>query len=88
MIASFPGGASGREPTCQAGEARGMGLISGLGRSPEVGNGTPLQYSCLDNSMDRGSWWAAVHGAAESGLDRAHTKSKIIQIMNILSAIS
>ena len=41
-------------------------LIPGLGRSPGEGNGNPLQYSCLDNSMDRGAWWAAVHGVAKS----------------------
>ena len=43
-----------------------VGLIPGSGRSPGVGNGNPLQYSCLKNSMDRGAWWAAVHGVAES----------------------
>ena len=42
-----------------------MGLIPGLGRSPGKGNGNPLQYSCLENPMDRGAWWAAVHGAAK-----------------------
>ena len=42
-----------------------MGLIPGLRRSPGVGNGNPLQYSCLKNSMDRGAWWATVHGVAE-----------------------
>ena len=42
-----------------------MGLISGLGRSSRGGNGTPLQYSCLENPMDRGAWWAAVHGVAK-----------------------
>ena len=42
-----------------------MGLIPGLGRSPGVGNGNPLQYPCLENSMDRGAWWATVHGVAE-----------------------
>ena len=36
--------------------------IPGLGRSPEEGNGNPLQYSCLENSMDRGGWWATIHG--------------------------
>ena len=41
-------------------------LIPGLGRSPGEGNGTPLQYSCLENPMDGGSWWAAVHGVAKS----------------------
>ena len=43
-----------------------MGLIPGLGRSPGVGKGNPLQYSCLENSMGRGAWWATVHGAAKS----------------------
>jgi len=41
------------------------GLIRGSGRSPGEGNGTPLQYSCLGNPMDRGAWWAAVHGVAK-----------------------
>ena len=49
-----------------AGEARDIGSISGLGRSPEVGNGNLLQYSCLENSMDRGAWRATVHGVAKS----------------------
>ena len=43
-----------------------MGLIPGLGRSPGKGNGNPLQYSCLENPMDRGVWWASVHGVAKS----------------------
>ena len=43
-----------------------VGLVPGSGRSPGVGNGNPLQYSCLKNSMGRGAWWAAVHGVAES----------------------
>ena len=46
-------------------KARDMGLSFGLGRSSE-GNGNPLQYSCLGNPMDRGSWWATVHGVAKS----------------------
>ena len=41
-------------------------LIPGLGRSPGEGNGNPLQYSCLENSMDRGAWWATVRGVAKS----------------------
>ena len=48
-----------------AGDARDMSSIPGSGRSPGVGNGTPLQYSCLENSMGRGSWRATVHGAAK-----------------------
>ena len=48
------------------GDSRDMGSIPGLGRPPEVGNGNPLQYSCLENSMDRGAWRATVHGVAKS----------------------
>ena len=47
------------------GDAGDMGLITGLGRSPGGGNGSPLQYSCLDNPMDRGAWRATVHGITE-----------------------
>ena len=45
-----------------AGDARDMGSIPGSARSPGVGNGKPLQYSCLENSLGRGAWWATVHG--------------------------
>ena len=47
-------------------DARDLGLIPGSGRSPEVGNGNPFQYFCLENPMDRGVWWATVHGVAKS----------------------
>ena len=49
-----------------AGDARDVGLIPELGRSPGVGNGNPLQYSCLENLMDGGAWWSAVHGGTKS----------------------
>ena len=49
-----------------AGDARNMGSIPGSGRSPGVGSGNPLQYSCLENSMDRGSWWVTAHGTTNS----------------------
>ena len=49
-----------------AGDARDAGAIPGLGRSPGEGNGNSLQYSCLENSMDRGAWWARVHGVAKN----------------------
>ena len=49
-----------------AGNVRNTGLIPGSGRSPGVGNGNPLQYSCLENSMDRGAQWATVHGVTKS----------------------
>ena len=52
-----------KNPPANAGD---MGLIPGSGRSPGVGNGNPLQYSYLENSTDRGAWWATIHGATES----------------------
>ena len=51
------------EVPANAGDTRDAGSIRESGRSPGVGNGNPLQYSCLQNSMDRGAWWATVHGA-------------------------
>ena len=50
------------------GDARAAGLILGSGRSPGGGNGTPIHYSCLENSMSRATWWATAHGAAESDM--------------------
>ena len=58
----FPSGSDSKESSCNAGD---LGLILGLGRSPEEGNGNPLQNSCLENSMDREAWWATVHGFAK-----------------------
>ena len=52
-----------KNPPANAGDARDVGSIPGSGRSPGVGNGTPLQYSCLRNPMDRGAWRVTVHGA-------------------------
>ena len=70
----FPGGASGENNNnnnnnnlpANAGDVRDMGSVPGLGRSPGGGNGSPLQYSCLENSMDGGDWRATVHGVAKS----------------------
>ena len=50
----------------KAEDVKDMGFDPWLGRSPRVGNGNPLQYSCLENSMDRGAWWAIVHGITKS----------------------
>ena len=58
-----PGGSLVKNLPADAGN---VGLIPGSGRSPGEGNGNPLQYSCLGNPMDRGAWWATVHGVAES----------------------
>ena len=59
----FPGSLAGKESACNAGD---LDLTPGLGRSPEEGNGKPLQYSCLQNPMDGGAWQATVHVAAKS----------------------
>ena len=56
-----------KNPPPRAGAAGDMGLIPGSERSPGVGNVNPFQYSCLENSMDRGAWWATVHGVAKRG---------------------
>ena len=55
----FPCSSVSKESACSAGDP---GSIPGLGRSPGEGNGNPIQYPCLENLMDRGAWWAAVHG--------------------------
>ena len=58
----FPGGSDGKEFACNAAD---LGLIPGSGRFPQEGNGNPLQYSCLENPMNRGAWWTTVYGVAE-----------------------
>ena len=55
-----------KNPPASAGDIGDSGLIPGWGRSPGLGNGNPFQYSCLENSMDKGVWWATVHGVAKS----------------------
>ena len=59
----FPGDSHGKESACNAGD---VGFIAGLGRSPGEGNGKPLQYSCLENPIDREAWWATVHRVVKS----------------------
>ena len=59
----FPGGSEVKASACNAGD---LGLIPGLGRSPGERNGYPLQYSCLENPLDGGAWWATVHGVAKN----------------------
>ena len=61
-VGGFPGGSDGEESACKAGD---LSSVPGLGTSPGEGNDYPLQYSCLENSMDRGAWRATVHGVAK-----------------------
>ena len=71
----FPAGSHGKESTCNAGN---LPSVSGLGRSPGEGNGSPLEYACLENSVDRGAWQATVRGVTKSRarLSDTHWKSE------------
>ena len=69
---SFHDGSTVKNPPVNTGV---VGLIPGLGRSPGEGNGNPLQYSCLGNPMDRGAWWATVHGVTKES-DETVTKQQ------------
>ena len=71
----FAGSSNGKESACSV---RDLGSIPGWGRSPGEGNGYPLQYSCLENSMDRGAWWATVRGSqrvGHNGVTHTHARS-------------
>ena len=73
-LLGFSGGLDGKESVIRksvsnAGDAGDLGSIPALGRSPGEGNGNLLQCSCLENPMDRGAWWAAVHGTQRAGHD-------------------
>ena len=63
LVETLSHGSEGKESTCSAGDS---GSIPKSGKSPREGNGNPLQYSCLENSMDRGAWWTTVQGVAKS----------------------
>ena len=80
----FLGGSDGKESSCNAGD---LGSIPGLGRSLGEGHGYPLQYSCLENSMDIGSWLAIVHGVTKSQTrlsDYTHTHTHLIIIYHVI----
>ena len=72
----LPGGLDGRESACSAGDPSS---IPGSGRSPGEGNGNPLQYSCLENSMGRGAWWAT-HGVTESDPTEVIEQKTILRV--------
>ena len=67
LESGFPGGSDSKESACNVGDP---GSTPGLGRSPGGGNGNPLQYSCLENPMDRGAWWATVLGVEKNQTQR------------------
>ena len=78
---TFPGGSDGKASACNVVD---LGSIPGSGRSPEGGNGYPLQYSFLENSMDGGAWWATVHGVTKSRTrlsDLTHSLNLIMFLM-------
>ena len=70
-----------KNPPANAGDIRHVGSIPGLGRSPGGENGNPLQYFCLENSMDRGAWWATVHGVTRVG-QRKHMHTHIFILID------
>ena len=83
VIIGFPGGSVVQNLPANAGDAD---LIPGLGRSPGEGNGNPLQYSCLENSMDRGAWWTTVHGVTKESDTTERLKSICIYMKTSLSS--
>ena len=77
----FPGRSDGKESACNAGD---LDSTPGSGRSPGEGNGNPLQYSYLENTVDRGAWWATVQGIAQSDMtERLMHMIKSICFMSI-----
>jgi len=76
MREGFPGGTSGKAPAVNAGDLKDTGLISGWGRSPGGRHRNPFQYSCLENPMARGVWWATYspwgHKESDATSDLAH----------------
>ena len=66
FVVGFPGGAVVKGPPSNAGGTRDVGLIPGWGTVPGVGSGSPLQYSCLENSTHSRAWWGTVHGVTKS----------------------
>ena len=81
----FPGGSEsepGKESACNAGD---LGSIPELGRSPGRGHGNPLQYSCLENPMDRGDWWATVHVVTKSRTQLSNqAQHELVKLVSLL----
>ena len=83
-LGGFPVGSDGKESACNAGN---LSLVPGLGRSPGEGNGSPLQYSCLENPMERGAWRATVCGVAKSQtrLSQFHATLHLVKVVEAAS---
>ena len=73
-----------KNPSANAGDIRDTGLIPGWGRSPGGGHGNPLQYSCLENPMDRGAWWVTVHGVTQSRTQVCYERTQKILMMEMI----
>ena len=73
----FLSGSDGKESGCNAGDLRDGGSTPGWGRSPGEGSDYPLHYSCLENPMDRGAWWATVPGVAELDMTERPTHCRV-----------
>ena len=82
-VTGLPRWHSGKESACQCRRRKRCGFSPASGRSPRVGNGTRLQYSCLKNSMDREAWWATVYGATKSWTYRVNTHTHIFKVMSV-----
>ena len=82
LLSGFPGGVVVKNLPANTGDARDMGSIPGSGRSPGVGNGNPLQYSCLVNPMDRGAWWGYSPWGCRVGPDWARTQALTIHSLS------
>ena len=82
----------GEEYTCNVGDTGDAGSIPGLGRSLGGGNGNPLQYSCLENSTDRGAWWATVHKVTKTqkqlSMRQSNRQTNMFFLKEIMRSIS
>ena len=83
-LGGFPDGTAIKNSPANAGNTRKAGSILGSGKSPVVGNGNPLQYSCLENPMDRGTWQATVHGVTKSWIQLSDWANPAYQTRSLI----